>query len=46
MKHYCPYCDSEQEYYIETRNFKEYKGVLVNVKENVPICKKCKNNQK
>lgn len=43
MKHYCPYCDSEQEYYIETRNFKEYKGVLVNVKENVPICKKCKN---
>ena len=43
MKHYCPYCDSEQEYYLETRNFKEYKGVLVNVEENVPICNKCKN---
>lgn len=43
MKYYCPYCDSEQEYYIEKRIFKEYKGVEVNVEENVPICKKCKN---
>ena len=43
MKHYCPYCNSEQEYYIDKRIFKEYKGVDVNVEENVPICKKCKN---
>lgn len=43
MKHYCPYCNSEQEYYIDKRIFKEYKGVEVNVEENVPICKKCKN---
>ena len=43
MKHYCPYCNSEQEYYIDKRVFKEYKGVDVNVEENVPICKKCKN---
>ena len=43
MKHYCPYCNGEQEYYIEKRIFKHYKGVDVNVEENVPICKKCKN---
>lgn len=43
MKHYCPYCNSEQEYYIEKRIFKHYKGVDVNIEENVPICKKCKN---
>ena len=43
MKHYCPYCNSEQEYYIDKRIFKEYKGVDVNVEENVPICKKCGN---
>ena len=43
MKHYCPYCNSEQEYSIVKRIFKEYKGVKVNVEENVPICKKCKN---
>ena len=43
MKHYCPYCNSEQEYDIDKRIFKEYKGVVVNVEENVPICKKCKN---
>ena len=43
MKHYCPYCNSEQDYYIDKRIFKEYKGVNVNVVENVPICKKCGN---
>ena len=43
MKHYCPYCNSEQEYYIDKRILEKYKGVLVNVEENVPICKKCKN---
>ena len=43
MKHYCPYCNIEQEYYIDKRIFKEYKGVDVNVEENVPICKKCGN---
>lgn len=46
MKHYCPYCNSEQEYYIDKRIFKEYKGIDVNVEENVPICKKCKNELK
>lgn len=43
MKHYCPYCRCEQEYYIEKRIFNEYKGTVVNVEENVPICKKCQN---
>ena len=43
MKHYCPYCNCEQEYYIDKRIFKNYKGVEVNVKEDVPICKKCGN---
>ena len=43
MKHYCPKCNSEQEYYIDKRVFKEYKGVTVNVEENVPICTKCRN---
>ena len=43
MKHYCPYCNSEQEYYIDKRKLKEYKGDDVNVEENVPICKKCGN---
>lgn len=43
MKHYCPYCNSNQEYYIVKRNFEKYKGVIVNVEEKVPICKKCGN---
>ena len=43
MKHYCPYCNCEQEYYIDERLFKNYKGIEVNVKEDVPICKKCGN---
>lgn len=43
MKQYCPYCKSEQEYEIEKRIFKEYKGVDVHVEETIPICKKCGN---
>ena len=43
MKHYCPYCNNIQEYYIEKRIIEKYKGTYVNVEENVPICKKCKN---
>ena len=43
MKNYCPYCRNEQEYYIDKRIVKEYKGVIINVEENVPICKKCRN---
>ena len=43
MKNYCPYCNNIQEYYIEKRIIEKYKGTYVNVEENVPICKKCKN---
>ena len=43
MKNYCPYCGKEQEYFIEKRIFKEYKGVTINIEEKVPICKICKN---
>ena len=43
MKHFCPYCNCEQEYYVDKRIFKKYKGVDVNVEENVPICKECEN---
>lgn len=43
MKHYCPYCRNEQEYYLEKRILKEYKGIIIDVEENVPICKKCGN---
>lgn len=43
MKHYCPYCRSEQEYYMDNRILEQYKGVIINVEENVPICNKCKN---
>jgi len=44
MKQYCPYCRSEQEYHIDKRILKKYKGVIVNVEEKVPICKKCGND--
>lgn len=43
MKHYCPYCRNNQEYFIDKRIFKEYKGVVINVEEIIPICKKCGN---
>lgn len=43
MRTYCPYCRKEEEYYIEKRIFKEYKGVEVNIEQNVPICNTCKN---
>lgn len=44
MKHYCPYCRNEQEYYIDKRILKEYKGTIIDVEENVPICKQCGND--
>lgn len=44
MKHYCPYCDSEQEYEVQKRIVEMYKGVKVDVEENVPVCKKCGND--
>ena len=43
MKHYCPYCNSEENYRIETRTIEEYKGVKVNIEENITFCEKCGN---
>lgn len=43
MKYYCPYCQQEEEYKIEKRVVKTYKGVEVNVEEKVPICQECGN---
>lgn len=43
MKCYCPICQSEQEYYIVKKIIKEFKGVVINIEEQVPICKKCEN---
>ena len=33
MKYYCPYCNKEEEYYIEKRIFSKYKGVTINIEE-------------
>lgn len=43
MKHYCPYCNSEEKYRIEKRIIEEYKGVKVDVEENITFCEKCGN---
>lgn len=43
MKHYCPYCNSEEKYRIEKRIIEEYKGVKVEVEENITFCEKCSN---
>lgn len=43
MKHYCPYCNSKENYRIEKRIIEEYKGVEVNVEENITFCEKCGN---
>lgn len=43
MKHYCPYCNNEEKYRIEKRIIEEYKGVKVDVEENITFCEKCGN---
>lgn len=43
MKHYCPYCDSKENYRIEKRVIEEFKGVRVDVEENITFCEKCGN---
>lgn len=41
MKVYCPYCKKEVEYKIEKRELKEFRGIEVNIFENVAICNEC-----
>ena len=41
MKVYCPYCKKEREYYLNKNVIREYKGVIVNIEADVPICKGC-----
>jgi len=40
-KIYCPVCKQEVEFKIKKSLIKEYKGVQVNVEENIPYCSKC-----
>ncbi len=44
MKVYCPYCRKDVEYDLEKRDIKEFRGVVVDTYENVPVCKKCGND--
>lgn len=44
MKAYCPYCRKENEYRIEKREVKEFRGIEVNTYENVAVCNGCKND--
>ena len=43
-KVYCPYCKKEEEYRIEKREVKEFRGIEINTYENVAICNACKND--
>lgn len=42
MKWYCPYCKKEVEYEVEKRIYEKYKGVKIDVEENIAICKECR----
>jgi len=44
MNVYCPYCRKDVEYKIEKRDIKEFKGVKINIFENVGICIECNND--
>ncbi|HBC84701.1 MAG TPA: XRE family transcriptional regulator [Clostridiales bacterium] len=44
MKVYCPYCKKEENYKIEKRELKEFRGVEINTYENVAMCEKCNND--
>jgi len=41
---YCPICKSEENYTIEKRLIREFKGYDVNVEEKVAVCKSCNND--
>ena len=41
MRQYCPYCKKEVDYKIEKRNVKEFRGVKLNIYENVAVCEEC-----
>ena len=42
MKLYCPKCDKEVEFHIKNNYISEYKGIELNVLENIAICNECK----
>jgi putative zinc finger/helix-turn-helix YgiT family protein len=44
MKVYCPYCKKEENYKIEKRDLKEFRGIEINTYENVAVCEKCNND--
>ena len=41
MKIYCPFCKKEQECYLNKKLIRTFKGVVVNIEGDVPICKGC-----
>ncbi|MBE3578970.1 MAG: YgiT-type zinc finger protein [Caldanaerobacter subterraneus] len=40
-KAYCSVCEQEVEFKIKKGLIKEYKGVQVNIEENIPYCSRC-----
>ena len=42
-KVYCPLCNEHVEYDLKKNVIKEHKGYVVNVEEDIPICKTCNN---
>lgn len=44
MKVYCPFCKKEEEYKIEKRELKQFRGIEINSYENVAICKECNSD--
>lgn len=40
-KLYCPKCDKEVEFHIKNNYITEYKGIELNVLENIAICNEC-----
>jgi len=40
-KVYCYNCKKYVEYAIKKETIREYKGVIVNVEENIPYCPEC-----
>lgn len=43
-KVYCPECNEWVEYEVRQNLIKEYRGVEVNVVENIGYCKECKTD--
>ena len=41
MKAYCPICKKESNYAIKTKLIESFKGLKVNIEENVAVCNEC-----